>query len=132
MDRFEEPAIRALVTFFARHPGPLNSVLATAVLYIFGYLLFQVKIHRLQWYANAEISFAVISSYLAVERMKASVDLAGLTVVVGAAYLLVRGLENRQKAVEQSAKQNKAFPSLQQQAVSAASSAGGPATPLLE
>jgi hypothetical protein len=91
--------------------GPyMTTLLCTAVLASAGYGLFSLKTKRLMIYANAEITFALTSCYVAVERSRESFSAGTVTVLAGATYLVVRGLENRQKAIDAKGVERKVIP----------------------
>lgn len=81
--------------------GPyVTTLLCTGALGLTGYGLFLLKLKRLLIYANAEITFALTSCYVAVERSKEGFRAGTVTVLAAATYLVVRGLDNRKKAIE--------------------------------
>jgi hypothetical protein len=90
-----------LITGTIRAFGVLSGPMATGILLATGYLLFLLKIRLLIFYAYAEIAFAILSCQLAVERMKEDLTIGNTSVLAASAYLVVRGLDNRKKALEQ-------------------------------
>lgn len=99
------PAILSTFEFIYRGlhrlVGPyVTTLLCTGALGLAGYGLFLLKLKRLLIYANAEITFALTSCYVAVERSKEGFSTATVTVLAAATYLVVRGLDNRTKAIE--------------------------------
>jgi hypothetical protein len=79
--------------------GPFVTVVGTCILGLLGYGLFVLKTKALMVYAYAEIVFALTSCWVAVERSQQGFTMVTLTLIGGAVYLVVRGVENRQKAV---------------------------------
>lgn len=75
-----------------------TSLVGTGFLFGVGYGLFWLKAQHLMWYAVLEIGFGLASSWVAVQRAKTHVGLPEFIVVVGATYLISRGLENQRKA----------------------------------
>jgi hypothetical protein len=82
--------------------GPVTNICLTAAMLGIGALLFRLKKKALFAYANLEISFAMVSCYVALEKAQQKGHNAfEVTSVLGAAlYLFVRGFDNRDKARE--------------------------------
>jgi len=80
--------------------GPASTVLGTAILALFGYGLFVLKNKALLVYAYGEITFALTSCYVAIQKATHEAGFGTVTVVIASTYLVVRGLDNRKKAVE--------------------------------
>jgi hypothetical protein len=73
--------------------------LALIVLTVVGYVLFLVKTKKLIVYAYGEILFALTSCYVAMLRSRDGLSVGTATVLMASAYIVVRGLENRHKAI---------------------------------
>jgi len=76
-------------------------LLATAGLFGFGLLLYAFRCRRLRYYGSVEVLVGVYACWKAVEKL--SQDRSPeiwLTVVAGAVYLVVRGLDNRAKGIK--------------------------------
>lgn len=74
--------------------------MVVAILGSVGYALFWLKTNHLLAYASGDLVFALTSCYVATERTKHEAGIGLATVVAGAVYLVVRGLDNRRKAIE--------------------------------
>jgi hypothetical protein len=85
---------------FLRSIGAVGRLCAALALGGIGYALYQLRARQLHVYARAEISFALVSCYVAINKMREGVSLSNISVAVGSTYLIVRGLENRQKAID--------------------------------
>jgi hypothetical protein len=81
--------------------GPSLTFLSTAALAAVGYGFFILKTKKLLQYAYLEIAFALISCYVAVNRAKQGLSIGNVTVIGAAVYLIVRGLDNRKKALNE-------------------------------
>jgi hypothetical protein len=82
--------------------GPSLTFLSTLALAAVGYGFFILKTKKLLQYAYLEIAFALVSCYVAVNRAKQGLSIGTVTVIGAAVYLIVRGLDNRQKALAES------------------------------
>lgn len=71
----------------------------TAILAIGGYLLFLLKVRKLIVYAYGEIVFALTSCYVVAETPHHDISVTTVSVFGAAIYLVVRGLDNRRKAI---------------------------------
>ena len=80
--------------------GPVAMIPEAAVLAITGYSLYRLKRADLKFYANVEIVFALTSCYLAIDRSD-TLNGQAVGIIGGALYLVVRGLDNRKKAIEE-------------------------------
>jgi hypothetical protein len=83
---------------FVDQLGAATAAVGTCSIAVIGYALYRLKLWHPLVYARAEIGFALVSCYLAFDRMRLGIDLAGFSVVAASAYLMVRGLDNRKKA----------------------------------
>jgi hypothetical protein len=81
--------------------GYWADVLGTGILASVGWALFWLKVNALHFYARAEIAFALASSYAAISKIDKQMDLASVLAIAASAYLIVRGLDNRKKAMEE-------------------------------
>jgi hypothetical protein len=80
--------------------GIFASFAGVLILSLVGCILYWMKSTKLSLYAWMEITFALTSCYVAVERSREGLGLSTFTVLVGAVYLVVRGLDNRRKALD--------------------------------
>jgi hypothetical protein len=83
--------------------GAYITFVGTLLLAVFGYFLFVIKVKNLLFYAYLEITFALTSCYITVQTISTN----RATVTIAALYLVVRGLDNRKKAIEEIAKAKK-------------------------
>jgi hypothetical protein len=75
--------------------APAGASGATAAIALIGYSLFKLKKKALKVYALLELGFALASCYVAFVRAnQGTLDTANVSAIVGAAYLVVRGLGN--------------------------------------
>jgi len=84
--------------------GAPATIINTAILAFVGYLLYLLKTKKLILYAYGEIIFALTSCYVAVSKTRHELNVGAATVFGAAIYLVVRGLDNRRKAIEDKAK----------------------------
>jgi hypothetical protein len=81
--------------------GPGFTIAVVATLACVGYALFWLKTNYLLTYAYGELVFALTTCYVATERAKHETGVGLVTAVAAAIYLVVRGLDNRRKALEE-------------------------------
>jgi hypothetical protein len=79
--------------------GIFFTVFGTIVLTAVGYILFLLKTKKLIVYAYGEILFALTSCYVAMLRSREGLSVGTATVLMASVYIVVRGLENRHKAI---------------------------------
>jgi len=76
----------------------LRDAVVTFAVVTIGIALFLVKTRWLLHYARVEIAFAIASAWAAADRLPAVAGSAAWPVLVGSAYLFVRGLDNHSNA----------------------------------
>jgi hypothetical protein len=81
--------------------GVLVNFAAMSLLALLGLILHEIKKRRLILYAYAEIAFALTSCYVAADRSRERIDLPTVLTICAAVYVIVRGFENRRKALDE-------------------------------
>jgi hypothetical protein len=89
-----EDVAGTVITAFLRRLGTIGALGSTLILFGIGIGLHQLKVRRLETYAIAEIIFALVSCYLAIDKMRISVNMSNVSVAVASVYIVVRGLDN--------------------------------------
>lgn len=68
---------------------------------LIGLYVFHLKRTNLLVYARVEIAFAMTSCYVAFDKLREGLTITVLTVFAAAIYIVVSGLENRRKALDE-------------------------------
>jgi hypothetical protein len=100
INEFVIPKIEYYLSFFYFRQSKLAANLQlTAILTAVGCGLHQWKTKALRSYARAEIGFGIISIYVSLAQVD-GINLRNVTLVLGSLYVIVRGLDNRKKDLD--------------------------------
>jgi hypothetical protein len=100
---FSLPRIFTILNENIENKSLLGAIVAASALVV-GISLYQLRKYRRGMYGLLEISFAVITAWLAIGKLSTEGDLSVWLAFGGAAYLTVRGLDNIQVSREEAKK----------------------------
>lgn len=84
--------------------GSTLTLVLTCFVVLIGFAFFTLKTKNLLLYAQIELAFATLSTFLAVQKAESAASMGSLIIIAASIYLIVRGFDNHKRAREASLK----------------------------